>query len=268
MSKDKLAASVFGIATTLLATSAHGQAIVWDNFIDPVTGGSCDVVNAISSDDFGTILGVEIVVISTSGEFLAISGQDTLLPDIFADENLDVFFFGIPFGRLSFAQDGDGFASVWWISALGTVIHVDSVTLTPSLTNFFPSEFSNVLCDACESVSLLDEPIDCDADLDGVENDFDLCPGTPFGEFVDADGCSCEEFDDDQDGVDNCDDFCPGTPFQVLVANDGCPVDQSDGGSTTVIVNFCGAGAGMSMALTAMGLGVMGARRRRTFETF
>lgn len=262
---DGFKASILGLAAAILATSAYGQDTPWDQFIDPVTGITCDVVNAISIDDFGNVLLVEIVILTDTGFFLAVSGQDTLLPDIFADENLNVFYLGFPFGSLRFDEDGDGLPDVWWMSTLGTVIHVDSVTLQPSLSNFFPSDFVDVLCDACP---LVDDPTDCDADLDGVENDFDLCPGTPFGAFVDADGCSCEEFDDDQDGVDNCDDFCPGTPFQVLVASDGCPVDQSDGGSTTVIVNFCGAGAGMSMALTAMGLGVMGARRRRTFETF
>ncbi len=182
---DGFKASIFGLATALLATSARGQATPWDQFIDPVTGITCDVVNAISIDAFGSVLSVEIVVLSDTGFFLDVSGPDTLLPDIFADENLDVFFLGLPFGSLGFADDGEGLASVWWMSAFGTVMHVDSVTLQPSLSNFFPSDFVDVLCDACP---LADNPIDCDADLDGVENDFDQCPDTPFGALVDADG--------------------------------------------------------------------------------
>lgn len=49
-----------------------------------------------------------------------------------------------------------------------------------------------------------------DADGDGVDDSLDLCPGTPSGSTVDADGCVF--LDADNDGVGDDLDQCPGTP--------------------------------------------------------
>ena len=58
-----------------------------------------------------------------------------------------------------------------------------------------------------------------DKDLDGVHNEIDLCPDTPLGVPVNADGCSDQQAtdkndlnDDDNDGVINLLDRCPSTP--------------------------------------------------------
>lgn len=64
-----------------------------------------------------------------------------------------------------------------------------------------------------------------DADGDGVPDSRDLCPGTPKGVDVDANGCP---FDDDSDGVPNYIDQCPDTPSGATVDATGCPTD-SDG---------------------------------------
>jgi hypothetical protein len=57
-----------------------------------------------------------------------------------------------------------------------------------------------------------------DSDQDGVADSADLCPGTPFGATVDADGCAPSQIDTDNDGVNDTIDNCP------AVAN----ADQTD----------------------------------------
>ena len=64
-----------------------------------------------------------------------------------------------------------------------------------------------------------------DSDQDGVPDEYDHCPNTPFGATVDAKGCP---IDSDGDGVPDFRDRCPNTPEGVLVDEHGCPLD-SDG---------------------------------------
>jgi OOP family OmpA-OmpF porin len=65
-----------------------------------------------------------------------------------------------------------------------------------------------------------------DSDGDGVVNDDDLCPGTPTGATVNAQGCS----DTDKDGVKDDIDQCPGTPENLPVDENGCPQDSDQDG--------------------------------------
>ena len=67
-----------------------------------------------------------------------------------------------------------------------------------------------------------------DDDNDGVPNDTDLCPGTPDGETVNANGCSDSQLDDDNDGVPNDTDICPDTPDGEAVDANGCSDSQLD----------------------------------------
>jgi len=67
-----------------------------------------------------------------------------------------------------------------------------------------------------------------DDDGDGVLNGQDLCPGTPAGETVDADGCSLSQLDTDGDGVNDALDLCPGTPLGQPVDASGCSASQRD----------------------------------------
>ena len=91
-----------------------------------------------------------------------------------------------------------------------------------------------------------------DRDKDGVPDDDDRCPGTPFGAKVDQVGCALDsdddgvfdgldqcpnsrpgakvdihgcEFDSDGDGVPDGIDNCPGTPKGAIVDASGCPHD-------------------------------------------
>lgn len=65
------------------------------------------------------------------------------------------------------------------------------------------------------------EPMDGDADGDGVPDSKDRCPNTPKGAPVDADGCPK---DSDGDGVPDYKDNCPGTPAGAKVDPKGCEI--------------------------------------------
>ena len=67
-----------------------------------------------------------------------------------------------------------------------------------------------------------------DSDSDGVVDSLDLCPNTPAGESVDAQGCAQSQKDDDGDGVANSSDWCPNTPAGESVDAQGCAQSQID----------------------------------------
>ena len=60
-----------------------------------------------------------------------------------------------------------------------------------------------------------------DEDLDGIQNNKDLCLGSPKTAKVDQYGCS---LDSDMDGVLNIYDKCPNTLFIDLVDSKGCKI--------------------------------------------
>ena len=76
-----------------------------------------------------------------------------------------------------------------------------------------------------------------DTDADGVLNENDLCPNTPLGETVDANGCSIGQLDDDNDGVQNSDDLCANTPTGEQVNASGCSQSQLDDDGDGVMNN-------------------------------
>ena len=76
-----------------------------------------------------------------------------------------------------------------------------------------------------------------DDDGDGVVNVNDLCPNTPSGETVDANGCSNGQLDDDNDGVQNSDDVCVNTPSGETVNSEGCSDSQLDDDNDGVMNN-------------------------------
>ena len=67
-----------------------------------------------------------------------------------------------------------------------------------------------------------------DDDNDGVINEDDLCPGTPWGSEVDSNGCAASQLDDDNDGVTNDLDHCADTPVDAEVDSNGCAASQLD----------------------------------------
>jgi outer membrane protein OmpA-like peptidoglycan-associated protein len=66
-----------------------------------------------------------------------------------------------------------------------------------------------------------------DADKDGVDDSYDICPDTPAGLNVDENGCP---IDTDRDGVPDYLDQCPNTPARVQVYENGCPFDSDRDG--------------------------------------
>ena len=79
---------------------------------------------------------------------------------------------------------------------------------------------------ACQSGGESATP--ADGDGDGVVDSADLCPNTPAGSTVDANGCASAEVDTDADGVPDQSDQCPGTEPGTPVAINGCPVPDND----------------------------------------
>ena len=72
--------------------------------------------------------------------------------------------------------------------------------------------------------------VPADSDGDGVTDASDLCPGTPPGSVVDANGClaSAPVSDADGDGVSDTLDQCPGTPPGTAVDASGCALPQGN----------------------------------------
>ena len=215
------------IRTILFAAALHlggmrwndgVQAVPWDIFEDPASSSVCDTVNAGNA---------ELVVLSDTGELVYITHTDLILTATFVDADGFVFFDMLPVGVIDFAEDGDGFRTLWWTALDGTVIELDELTLEPVTTDLFPTDFHDVPCDACE---LWDDPTDCvgDQDGDGIIDVVDACPDTPLDEPADVFGCSCSQLDDDDDGVDNCFDDCPDTPLGELADDGGCACFEVD----------------------------------------
>jgi bacillopeptidase F len=89
-------------------------------------------------------------------------------------------------------------------------------------------------------VIIIDDDV-LDGDGDGVSDALDLCPNTPAGETVDADGCSAGQLDADADGVIDALDQCPNTPAGEPVGADGCSASQldSDGDGVSDALDGC-----------------------------
>ena len=66
-----------------------------------------------------------------------------------------------------------------------------------------------------------------DTDNDGIENNKDVCPNTPYGLIVDEFGCP---LDTDTDGVPDYLDKCKNTPKNILIDEEGCPIDSDRDG--------------------------------------
>ncbi len=68
-------------------------------------------------------------------------------------------------------------------------------------------------------------PVLLDVDNDKVVDHLDICDNSVVGNNdVGPDGCSKEEKDSDFDGISDEKDKCPDTPFGAVVGADGCPV--------------------------------------------
>lgn len=134
----------------VLCGSSRAQVVPWDTFADDLSDSVCDLVNASNAE----------LVVSRTGKLVIVSGTDVTLEDSFVDVDGTVFFAGLldPVGFIGFALDGDGFRTLWWTSLTGRVIGIDDLTADPFVSDQFPSDFSDVPCDACP---FWDDPTVC-----------------------------------------------------------------------------------------------------------
>ena len=125
---------------TTAASHSVAQTVPWDVFEDGLSDSVCDVINAANA---------ELVVLSATDELVIVTGEDVTLGGSFVDSDAFVWLYGEPAGLIEFAEDGDGFRTLWWTSLTGTVISIDGFTGEPTQTDLFPSDFFGVPCDAC-----------------------------------------------------------------------------------------------------------------------
>ncbi len=162
MGCPRMSRVVLAVLAFLAASGSPGfaQILPWDTFVDDplVSISVCDVVNAANA---------ELVVRSDTGNLVIVSGVDVILQDTVVDLNGSVFLAGVdvfgvefrdPVGFIDFADDGDGFRTLWWTSLTGTVVNVDDFTGELTSTDLFPSDFIDVPCDACP---FWDDPTVC-----------------------------------------------------------------------------------------------------------
>ena len=124
------------------------------------------------------------------------------------------------------------------ISGTPTALTPGTYPFTVNIDNRTFDENGDVLTDATTvhtvngSIEIVDNSI-ADADFDGIPDESDQCPDTPFGEQVDQDGCGESQKDDDGDGVPNSFDFCPDTPADTEVDSFGCATTTDGSGTST-----------------------------------
>ncbi len=155
-------------------SNASGQT-TWDVFHDVLSESSCGIVNTVGS---------ELVVRTDTAQLMIVTLTDTILADTFVDADSFVFLDGEPVGVIDFADDDDGFRTLWWLTLDGRVVELDPFTAEPLVSDLTPADFSDVPCDACAFVD--DPPVNvCFDDAPEVSINIgpiiDLCGTSLFG---------------------------------------------------------------------------------------
>lgn len=160
----------------------------WEVWEDSESTSVCGIVNAEN---------VELVVQRSDEMLIIVTGQDITLTNTFVRENGDVLVDGVVTGGLTFALDEDGYRTLWWVAdETGTVMSVDSITLNATPSDFAPSDFSDVPCDACP---FWDETLPLNITTE--PQDTTACEGDKVTLFVDADDCQLEGYQWYKNGV-------------------------------------------------------------------
>lgn len=116
----------------------------------------------------------------------------------------------------------------------GTIVNndylIENITTSQSGTYTFTTE------QGCTEnfVLTVAATVNQDDDNDGINNSLDLCPNTPNGASVNANGCADSQLDDDNDGISNDIDSCPNSLAGAVVDSTGCAItstsdDDNDG---------------------------------------
>ncbi|MBU4153690.1 MAG: DUF1566 domain-containing protein [Proteobacteria bacterium] len=133
--------------------------------------------------------------------------------------------YGLTMGWLNWA-DGDMADKTFVIPIVDNNVH--SVNKTVNAILYFATGIAAIGTPASATVTIVNDDLYLDDDEDLVQNAVDLCPNTPVGQAVDADGCALLQLDSDHDGVVDPLDLCPGTPAGQPVAADGCADTDQD----------------------------------------
>ena len=188
------------------------------------------------------VVGAGIEMTAGDGSNHANTNQGQVFPHLFSTgDSLDIGATSITtnwaaLGGLGFVYSYNMiFSGFDWTDAPSGAT-LQSVVLAAGSTGLVGINISNIVSDgftlqasvdlvngANFTLDLTHAHPDPDTDGDGVTDSNDLCPGTPSGAVVDADGCSEEQVDGDGDGIDNVDDNCP------VVANPGQEDIDGDG---------------------------------------
>ena len=131
------------------ASTGLAQVVPWEVFGDTESNSVCDLINADNA---------KLVLLRQTGQLAVVTGRDVTLQDTFVDADGFVSFEGLPAGVIGFAVDDDGFRTLWWMTLTGRVVSVDGFTGQPAESDRFPSDFTNVPCDACP---FWDDPAVC-----------------------------------------------------------------------------------------------------------
>lgn len=135
---------------TGFAERAVAQEFPWVTFTDaPVSESVCDVINTLNS---------ELVLLADTEQLVIVTGPDVILDDTFVDADNNVFVENQPAGFIEFAEDDDGFRSLWWVTLTGRVVTLDGFSGLPEESDFFPDELGDAGCDAC---NFWDDPSVC-----------------------------------------------------------------------------------------------------------
>ena len=141
---------IVAIATCLTLMYAARPAAAqtqWDVFTDAQSDSLCGLVNALNN---------ELVVLNGTSQLMIVSSRDTILTDTFVDLEGFVFLGIDPVGVIEFAEDADGFRTLWWLTFDGRIIELGALDPIPFASEEFPGDFRNVPCNACQFV---DNPI-------------------------------------------------------------------------------------------------------------
>jgi len=122
----------------------------------------------------------------------------------------------------------------------GVINGIDKCIIKPETKNGYldedgcPDETPELEVDCVDEFG---DSIPCDADNDGIPDDFDFCPHTPetINGFEDDNGCPDKDpndpFDTDLDGINDNADLCKFQPETVngIEDTDGCPDECPEG---------------------------------------
>jgi hypothetical protein len=143
MRRFQHAAVVTAALVLMAAPPAWGQNLPWESFSDDptISASLCDLVNAANA---------ELVVMRGTGQLVIVTGNDIAIEGSLVDAQGDVFIGQQPVGFLSFAEDGDGFRTLWWLSLTGRAIDINGLTGEVTESDLSPIDFTDVPCSACE----------------------------------------------------------------------------------------------------------------------